>query len=175
MDHYIKMVAEARVRVENALLSAGLLEASSRVDEAFIYAMLKNPESAMRMGSFYRQRAIAETYARRLLEDYMLKDASPDQLERVLDGLITNAPSHDFDMDYHICSEIGLVVEEADQQLSDLAQDLLQTLDAATGSNIICSRTYSNSPDRMPFFYLTLNSKTRQESSREESDVDATK
>ena len=138
MDHYLKMAADARIHVERALREAGIGDATSSVDNALMSAMVNNPEGAMRIGSYYRQRAIAETYANQLLKNYMLKEAPSHQLEQVLDGLITNAPDHDFDLDFHLCSDIGLVVDETDQRLSDLTQDLLQALEDGTSANVIC-------------------------------------
>ena len=107
----------------------------------------------MRIATFYRQRNIAERYARQLLENYMLRDAHPERVQGVIDGLITQAPDHDFDMDYHICSDIGLKVTEANQELSDLAKELLRELESATDSNVICGRKFNNSLERMPFFH----------------------
>lgn len=56
-------------------------------------------------------------------------------------------------MDYHICSDIGLVVSEANQDLSDLSKRLVKALESATGLNAICGRKFNNSPERMPFFH----------------------
>lgn len=154
MDHYIEMATHAKVQIERELQEAGITDAGSSADEALMTAMVDNPENAMRIGTYYRQRNIAETYARQLLENYMLKDASPSQVQKVIDGLIALAPDHAFDMDYHICSDIGLVVSEADQELSDIAKELLKALDTATASNLICPRKFNNSPERQPYFHF---------------------
>ena len=116
-------------------------------------AMVDNPDNAMRIATFYRQRNIAERYARQLLENYMLKDAHPARVQGVIDGLIAQAPDHNFDMDYHICSDIGLKVSEANQELSDLSKELLRELEDATESNVICGRKINNSRERKPFFH----------------------
>ena len=153
MDHYIQMAANAKVQIESALQQQGIADAGSAADEALMSAMVDNPENAMRIGTYYRQRNIAETYARQLLENYMLKDAPPAQVQKVIDGLISHAPDHAFDMDYHICSDIGLVVTETKQELSDLAKELVTHLEAAVEANIICRRKFNNSPERAPFFH----------------------
>ena len=152
MDHYIAMAANVKVRIESALRERGISDAGSAADAALMTAMVASPESAMRIGTYYRQRNIAETYARQLLENYMLKDSFPARVQRVIDGLITQAPDHEFDMDYHLCSDIGLVVSEADQELSDLSKELVRTLELATNSNVICERKFNNSRERRPFF-----------------------
>ena len=152
MDHYIAMAADVKVRIESALREQGISDAGSAADAALMTAMVANPESAMRIGTYYRQRNIAETYARQLLENYMLKDSSPDRVQRVIDGLITQAPDHEFDMDYHLCYDIGLAVSEADQELSDLSKNLVRALHLATDENVICGRKFNNSWERKPFF-----------------------
>ena len=153
MDHYIDMATNAKVQIEKELQKADITNAHSAADEALMTAMVENPKNAMRIATLYRQRNIAEKYARQLLENYMLKDAHPMEVDKVIDGLITQTPDHNMDMDYHICADIGLIVKEADQELSDLSKGLVITLKNAVDSNIICERKYNNSPEREPFFY----------------------
>lgn len=153
MDHYIDMATNAKVKIERELQEQGISGAASAADEALMTAMVDNPDNAMRTATFYRQRNIAERYARQLLENYMLKDAHPVRVQGVIDGLIAQAPDHNFDMDYHICFDIGLKVSEANQDLSDLSKELLRELEYATGSNVICRRKLNNSRERMPFFH----------------------
>ena len=161
MDHYIDMAANAKVQIESALQEQGVSSPGSAADEALMTAMVANPENAMRIATYYRQRNIAETYARQLLENYMLKDASPARVQKVINGLITQAPDHESDMDYHICTDIGLIVNEADQELSDLSKELVRALEYATASNIICGRKFNNSPERKPFFHYVHRLNTR--------------
>ena len=170
IDHYIKMAADARIQVELSLQEANIPDATSAVDEALMTSMVNNPTNAMLIGKYYRQRAIAETYARQLLKDYMLKDASPERVKNVIDGLIVNAPDHDFDLDFHMCSDIGLVIHEADLTLSDSSKRLLRTLENATRANIICRRKSNNSPYRAPFFYYTTSSEASIPSCKEVPD-----
>ena len=158
MDHYIAMASDAKVKIESALQEQGISDAGSAVDEALMTAMVDNPENAMRIGTYYRQRNIAETYARHLLENYMLKNSDPVQVQKVIDGLITQAPDHEFDLDYHLCSDIGLVVSEADQKLSDLSKKLVRVLERATEANIICERKFNNLQERNPFFHYIPHS-----------------
>ena len=160
MDHYIEMAANAKVKIESALQEQGISDTGSTADESLMTAMVANPENAMRIGTYYRQRNIAETYARQLLENYMLKDAPPEQVRRVIGGLITQAPDHEFDMDYHICFDIGLVVDEADQELSDLSKGLVRSLQSAVNANVICGRKCNNSWARDPFFLYVPHSNT---------------
>lgn len=160
MDHYIEVATNVKVKIESALQERGVSDAWSAADKALMIAMVENPESAMRIGTYYRQRNIAERYARQLLENYMLKDASPERVQDVIDGLITQAPDHEFDMDFHICSDIGLVVSEADQELSDLSKNLVEVLHRATEENVICRRKFNNARERKPFFRYIPHSDT---------------
>ena len=158
MDHYIDMAANAKVHIESAMQEHGIYGAESKADEALMTAMVANPENAMRIATYYRQRNIAETYARQLLANYMLKDAPPARVNKVIDGLVTRAPDHELDMDYHICSDIGLTVSEANQELSDLSKKLVEELDSAADSNVICGRKFNNSRERKPFFHYVYPS-----------------
>ena len=153
MDHYIDMAANAKVKIESALQEQDVSSAASAADEALMTAMVANPENAMRIATYYRQRNIAETYARQLLANYMLKNAPPARVNKVIDGLVTRAPDHELDMDYHICSDIGLTVSEANQEMSDLSKKLVRELDSATSANIICGRKFNNSHERKPYFH----------------------
>ena len=92
VDHYIEMATNVKVKIESALRERGVADAESAVDEVLMATMVDSPENAMRIGTYYRQRNIAETYARQLLGQYMLKDAPPARVQRVIDGLITLAP-----------------------------------------------------------------------------------
>ena len=153
IDHYIGMVANAKVQIESALREKGLSDVGSAADEALMTAMVTNPENAMRIGARYRQRNITEKYARQLLENYMLKDACPELAPKVIDRLICETPDHGFEMDYHICSDIGLAVSEADQELSDLSRELARELRRATEENVICERIkFDDLRQRKPFF-----------------------
>ena len=58
-------------------------------------------------------------------------------------------------MDYHLCSDIGLAVIEADQELSDLAKGLLRELESAASLSVICGRRHSDSTEPNPFFHYT--------------------
>lgn len=82
MDHYIDMAANAKVQIERALQERGVSSEGSAADEALMTAMVSNPENAMRIATYYRQRNIAETYARQLLENYMLKEAPPARVQK---------------------------------------------------------------------------------------------
>ena len=103
----------------------------------------------------------------------MLKDDPPAQVQRVIDGLITHAPDHAFDMDYHICSDIGLVVTGTNQQLPDLAKELVTHLEAAVEANIICQRKFNNSRERAPFFHYVGQPNISSESGEVNQDVHA--
>ena len=170
MDHYIDMATNAKVQIERELQEQGISGAASAADEALMTAMVDNPYNAMRIATFYRQRNIAERYARQLLENYMLKDAHPARVQEVIAGLITQAPDHEFDMDYHICSDIGLKVSEANQELSDLAKELVRELESATDSNVICGRKFNNSRERKPFFHYIHRPESVAESEGENQD-----
>ena len=164
LDHYISMAVDAKVKVEGALKARKLESSTSNVDASLMMAMVGKPEAAMLIGEYYRQRSIAETYARQLLREYMLRNAEPSQLEQLINKLVTEAPCHDFEMDYHICRDIGLVVDETDQALSDSSKRIVQILKYASLADAVCGYKFEDSHERSPFFhYTTLESSTPED------------
>ena len=154
MDHYIKMAANAKVEIVRALQNEGITNTKSAADKALMTAMVENPDNAIRIATLYRQRNTAEQHARQLLENYMLKNADPERIDKVIAGLITEAPDHNMDMDYHICANIGLIVQEAEQELSDLSKQLVRELESASESNLISQRK--------PNFYYIRNRRSKK-------------
>lgn len=155
MKYYIKMAADAKAAVVKALEEAEAVNTDSTVENALMTAMIENPINAMYVAQLYQQYSRDEKHALQLLKNYMLKDKDPEERDKVIQGLIYDSPDHEMDMDYHICQDIGLIVKEADQELSDLSKKLVRTLENATKHNKICRRTDSDTTKREPHFHYT--------------------
>ena len=76
----------------------------------------------------YRESRTAAQHAEQLLKQYMLKDASPDRVQEILERMTKTAPSHEWSIDYHLAKDIGLKVERMDEELNGLATTLASTL-----------------------------------------------
>ena len=76
----------------------------------------------------YRLSRMATQHARVLLQTYMLKDSSEEQIEHVLAWLTHLAPSHEWEIDYHLARDIGLKVQRMGEELSDFTKQLAATL-----------------------------------------------
>lgn len=77
----------------------------------------------------YRLSRMEAQHARALLHEYMLKDAEPDQIEYVLQWLTKLAPSHEWDIDYHLARDIGLKAQRMSEDLSDFTKELMSVLE----------------------------------------------
>ena len=76
----------------------------------------------------YRESRIAAQHAEQLLKQYMLKDASSEQVEDILERMTKTAPSHEWVIDYHLAKEIGLKVKRMGEELNGLTKTLASTL-----------------------------------------------
>jgi hypothetical protein len=95
---------------------------------------------AIRVGEYRRMSELTRHYARRLLEDYMFRGkADAEEMAEVISGrLLREYPSHGFTLDYHMCEELGLCVEEADDALSDCMATVVGSLIRAVSAGVAC-------------------------------------
>ena len=75
------------------------------------------------IAEIYRANQAYHDYAKKLAEQYMFNDG-PEKAEQVLEEITKEAPSHDWAIDYHIATEIGLKAERLKEHLSDLAKSV---------------------------------------------------
>lgn len=152
LDHFIKAAVRARIEMERAFEREGLQDAESSVESEMLTAMVEELD-AIEIGHLYRQRDLTHVYAKELLASYMFAGApeSDATIEKILSRLIFDAPSHDFAMDYHICHDAGLKVEEMDEALSDCSTELTKHLQVMAERRLICKKIRGT---RLPFFDL---------------------
>ena len=132
IDHFIKVATQARIDVENEFRRRGWHTAKSDVESAMLCEMIKEL-GVMEIAKIYREKNIANEYARELLR-YMFKKSGLDdyrdskKIQRILRRLVVEAPAHEFPMDYHICKDIGLLVTEMDDWLSASSGQLVDLM-----------------------------------------------
>ena len=105
------------------------------------------------IGQLYRQKDLTQVYANELLTSYMFagEPGSDATIERILSRLIVEAPSHDFAMDYHICIDVGIKVEEMEEELAACSTELTKRLQTMAERRLICKKSRGT---RGPFFEL---------------------
>jgi hypothetical protein len=164
IDYYIQFAQNCRKTTEQMLhdfirenlkgdLPVVNPEPSTDVERYLLCEMVKQV-GALNVGRFFRERTLTGHYAYRLLYDYMFA-TNPNK--ESLCGKIANAvlfefPSHDFDMDYHICKDVGLPVYEMNETESDKTKLLVNRLDELVEREVICRQLTDEY--KAPFFRL---------------------
>ena len=100
----------------------------------------------------YRTGRIAAQHAEKLLNQYMLHDAAPEQITGVLNSLTRFAPSHEWAIDYHLAKEIGLKVKRMDEELCDLTGNLVAQIKCEI---TVGDRSDGKAGDSAYFMYAT--------------------
>lgn len=122
--------------------------------ERYLLVEMVNQVGALNVGRFFRERTLTGHYAYRLLYDCMFSE-HPNRKslsEKIANAVLFEFPSHDFEMDYHICRELGLPVYEMSETESDRTKSLVNKIDEFVDRGTICRQltdTY-----KAPFFRL---------------------
>ena len=152
IDHFIKVAVQARIEIEREFRMKGFQEAKSQVESEMLRQMVEEL-GVIEIGKFYREKNLTQAYASELLTSYMFTDKLGDDpvIEKILRRLIVESPSHGFPMDFHICRDIGLNVEEMDEDLAKVTRDLTRHMQEMVNRGWICER---NDGPRLPFLEL---------------------
>lgn len=152
IDYFMKFAEDCKRTIEK-MIDDHDLDASSNVDSDLLVQLVKDV-GALQVGKFYRMRQYSEKYALKLLTDYMFaKELNAGHLaEAITRKLLYEYPSHSFVMDYHLCEELGLPVEEMSEEESDKSKELIKQLDDLTDLGHICKNI--NKEYKIPFFRL---------------------
>lgn len=138
IDYYIQFVTSCRHQIESMLQQMGS-SSSTNVECPLLVEMVKQVKS-LNIGRFWRARTLTGYYAEILLLDYMFSHLpnKKNLKDKVIRLLLSEYPTHDFRMDYHICKKIGLLVEEMSVDESDKTRELLNALNQVARQDIIC-------------------------------------
>ena len=129
IDHFIQVAKQARIEIERGFRQRGWKLSKTDVESQMLCEMVRQV-GVLPVAHYYREKNIAQEYASELLRTYMFdNDIESEVLEKKLRRLTTEAPSHEFPMDFHICKDIGLKVEEMSEELSNATQALAAKLD----------------------------------------------
>jgi len=150
VDSFMDFAQDARKRIEEQLAKIGC-KGTTTVDSDLLVAMVKEV-GAMQVGKYYRERMLTGQYAEALLDTYMFSGCT-DRAQRrkdVIQKFLFGAPAHDFHLDYHLCKEWRLEVEEMPTVESDLARAVLQQLSELASAGVICENL--SHTQRYPYF-----------------------
>ena len=152
IDHFIKVATQARIDIESEFRRRNWKLAKSEVEQAMLCKMVEEM-GVVEIAKVFREKNISQEYARELLRCYMFNLERAERIiDKILRRLIAEAPAHEFAMDYHICRDVGLKVDEMSEELSDSSNDLLKHLKLMARSRIICEPVARTSTQ--PFLYL---------------------
>jgi|SRR5256885_13735877 len=157
IDNFREFAADCRRDIET-VLEEGESTRSTDVESVLLREMVAQ-ETALGIGSLYRVSSLTGHYAFRLLHDYMFNGRSDrsTKAQKIADGLLHTYPSHDFVLDYHMSSELGLPVSEMEEEESDLTKSLVDMLGYLTQQQVICKDLGEVDEGEMlkaPFFRL---------------------
>jgi hypothetical protein len=117
MDYYaIALVERAGMSVKDAYHEAMPAVASTM---APMYAKV----DPSKIGSYRRSLAVAEEYAKRLLQARKIPNA-----DKIAEKLVWRYPSHDFIIDRREAQEIGLPIVHLDSKQDDICAEIVRTV-----------------------------------------------
>lgn len=154
IDYYLQFATRSLKEVLDTHKSANS-NSGSNVANDLLVEMVRQM-GAHDIGKFYRSRTLTGHYARRLLGDYMFRD-QPNRrtlINEIVDQILFGLPSHEFMMDYSICSGLGLAVNKLDTDLFDQTHEILDTIGNLTRGGLVCKEAENNY--RVPYFRLYM-------------------
>jgi hypothetical protein len=129
----------------------------TRVDSKLLVELVRQVD-AITIGALYRMSSVTAHYASQLLRSYMLRDdpMASVKAEQIATRLVKEFPAHNFVLDYHICQELGLTVEELTQTQSEAAKGIVGILEEVAGRGVICgdAGVYRGRTLKAPFIHL---------------------
>ena len=139
IDNFVEFVKKCRQDIEMMLQKMG--SKNSTQIEADLLTEMVRQITALKLGGYFRERMLTARYAEVLLNDYMFKGQSnaKDKIKAVIEHLVLQSPSHEFIMDYNLCCQARLVVQEMKTELYDKADAVIKALDSLVEQNLICA------------------------------------
>ena len=152
IEYFMNFAVESRIKMESAMRE-NKLSCNSSVESDLLVELVKQIK-ALTVGKLYRHRTLAEYYAKSLLSNYMFKDRPDAQVlsKDLSHTMVFQFPAHRFYMDITMCKKLGFIVDELDEEESDISKRIVKTLDEYTMSGVICKKVRKSY--RIPFIRL---------------------
>jgi len=167
---YIKFALDVREDLEGRFRNQDHKDKHSSVESDLLVELVRQIK-AIDLGSFYRNSTISVLYSVKLMTNYLFSDLKNrhEKAAEIAHKLTNDIPAHDFVLDYHMCKDIGLPVDELREDVSDMIRNIVTYLHGLTFEGVICKdiakvdeTTYKDSFFR---FYPLLTT-TQDESSK---------
>lgn len=167
---FIRFALNTRETMETRFENIGLEGKVSSVESDLLVEMVKQIK-APELGSLYRQATVTTMYAVKLLTSYLLqKEKNREEVATQIAKKSTyDIPAHDFVLDYHMCLDIGIPVEQLNEKVSDMTRNIVKILHMITQEGIICKdipkidqQTYKE-----PLFYFYPYTQTEEHGKNE--------
>jgi hypothetical protein len=154
IDSFMDFAVDSQRRVQQILLEFGISECSDVSSN--LLCTLVEKVGALKVALYYRERMLTGHYAQELLDRYMLMGLTNSEGRRdtIINRFLFSSPSHEFHIDYHMCSDLGLEVVEMVTPESDATKNVVTTLDELTTRRIICPNLTDD--HKMPFIALFM-------------------
>lgn len=138
IDYYIDFVRECRRKIEE-MLRQNRFSSTTNVENELLCEMVRQV-GGLNLGEFFRARVLTGFYAENLLLDYMFAHVpnKQDLMGKIIRAILFEYPAHSFCMDYHICSKLGLPVEEMNVAISDATKKMITLLRQLAAASVIC-------------------------------------
>jgi len=149
IDNFIKFTKDCQKGIQDILSDKEKAHLCTVASDLLCH--LVEQVGALKVGEYYRARTLTGYYAEELLDHYMLVGLSnaKGKRNRIIRWLLFEAPSHSLHMDFHMCNNIGLVIEEMTTQESDATKHVVSLLDELTEQSVICQNITDDL--KMPF------------------------
>ena len=157
IDSFKQFAINCRSDVEGVLDKTNSSR-STDVESALLCELVRQ-NTALGIGSLYRQSSLTAHYAHRLMYDYMFAEHSNREVmsQNIATQLLQMFPSHDFVLDYHMAFLLGLPVKEMNEEESDKTKALVNFLDDLVRKGVVCKDIGEDEDGetlKSPFFRL---------------------
>ncbi|MFQ5950865.1 MAG: hypothetical protein ACE5KH_02135 [Candidatus Geothermarchaeales archaeon] len=155
IDAYMRFATRCREQVEEMFQKHGF-NSESDVGSRLLVELVEQVR-ALTVGEFFRGRTLTGHYARILLLDYMFSELPNKKTltKRVIDEMLFQNPTHDFEMDFHICKKLGLPVQRMDLDEFQKTRAVTMELKTLTEEGVVCRDIEDDY--KMPFIRLYTN------------------
>lgn len=159
VDYYMRFTRDCLDMVLDVIskkYESGEFRPQTRVESDLLVEMVKQV-TAHDVGKFFRERTLTGFYAERLLMDYMLRTINNRNTlkDKIIRTILFELPSHEFDMDFAICSQMGLPVKQMTIRESDSSKSIVEQLNQLTLQGLICPDEENNV--KVPYFKLHVS------------------
>jgi len=139
IDYFMEFARDGQKQIQQ-VLSDTVRESLCATIGSDLLCRMVDQIGALKVGEYYRARTLTGHYAEEFLDRYMLHGLPNAKGRRntIIRSLLFRAPAHQYYLDFHMCVDLGLEVEEMSTTESDVAKQVVTILDDLARREIIC-------------------------------------